>query len=89
MTYVTFVKVLCTAVLAMYGLTPFWCDSCGESYLTSDMVVCDVCGAHVCTGCADAYETEHGIGCFVCEGDSSVSGHDPENDAPDLQGFYF
>lgn len=88
MTYTLFVKVVCTAVLALYGLTPFWCDSCGESYLTSDEVVCSVCGAHVCTGCADAYETEHGLGCFVCEGDSSVDGHDPENDAPNLEGFW-
>lgn len=87
MTYTAFIQALITAVLAIYGLTPFWCDSCGETYLTSDMVVCDVCGAHVCTGCADAYETEHGLGCFVCEGDPTISGHDPENDAPDLKGF--
>lgn len=74
---VKLMQIIITAVLSLYGLTPFWCDSCGESYLTDYMTVCDVCGAHLCSSCVDAHT---GAGCFVCEGDPTVQGHDPADD---------
>lgn len=70
-------QIIIVYVLSMYGLTPFWCDSCGESYLTDYMSICDTCGAHLCDSCVAAHS---GDGCFVCEGDPTVQGHDPDDD---------
>lgn len=70
-------KLIITSVLALYGLTPFWCDSCGETYLYSNMIVCDNCGAHICETCAELYD---GDGCFVCNGEHGIIGHDSSED---------
>lgn len=65
--HVAVMKYIITAILAIYGLTPMWCDSCGETYLDSEMVACDVCGAAICPVCDEYYE---GVGCYVCEGNA-------------------
>lgn len=91
MTYVAFMKLIITSVLAIYGLTPFWCDSCGETYLDSDMIVCENCGAYICEICADLYENENGdtcIGCYVCEGQAGIIGHNPDNDVQPIKGLF-
>lgn len=57
-------KVALTLILAAQGVTPFWCDSCGEMWDSRDAVVCEVCGSDICPICADSYD---GAGCYVCE----------------------
>jgi len=69
--HVQFMQYIITAVLAMYGLTPAWCDSCGESYLSDQMTYCDCCGATICPVCDDLYE---GVGCYVCDGNAANIG---------------
>lgn len=69
--YVHFMQWLITTILALYGLTPLWCDSCGESYLDTEMTTCDVCGATICPICDELYE---GIGCYVCDGNAANIG---------------
>lgn len=86
MTQTKFIQLIIVSVLAIYGLTPFWCDSCGETYLDSDMTVCDVCGAEVCPVCVDYYEGDSG--CFVCDGDASVQGHDHTSDVQPVYGLF-
>lgn len=45
------------------------CESCGESYPVTEMVVCDNCGAHICKVCNDSYIYTVGNAdyCFYCD----------------------
>lgn len=91
MSYVTFMKLIITSVLAIYGLTPFWCDSCGNTYLDTEKIECENCGAWICEQCADLYENENGdtcIGCYVCEGQAGIFGHDPTDDVQPIEGLF-
>lgn len=69
--YVPFMHWLITTILALYGLTPAWCDSCGESYLSTEMVSCATCGATICPICDDLHD---GVGCYVCDGNAANIG---------------
>lgn len=91
MSYVTFMKLIITSVLAIYGLTPFWCDSCGNTYLDTEKIECENCGAWICEQCADLYENEHGdtcIGCYVCNGGAGIIGHDHADDVQPIEGLF-
>lgn len=91
MSYVTFMKLIITSVLAIYGLTPFWCDSCGNTYLDTEKIECENCGAWICEQCADLYEGEHGdtcIGCYVCNGGAGIIGHDNADDVQPIEGLF-
>lgn len=91
MSYVTFMKLIITSVLAIYGLTPFWCDSCGNTYLDAEKIECENCGAWICEQCADLYEGEHGdtcIGCYVCDGGAGIIGHDNATDPQPIEGLF-
>lgn len=91
MSYVTFMKLIITSVLAIYGLTPFWCDSCGNTYLDTEKIECENCGAWICGQCADLYEGEHGdtcIGCYVCNGGAGIIGHDHADDVQPIEGLF-
>lgn len=91
MSYVTFMKLIITSVLAIYGLTPFWCDSCGNTYLDMEKIECENCGAWICEQCADLYEGEHGdtcIGCYVCDGGAGIIGHDHATDPQPIEGLF-
>lgn len=91
MTKVYLMQIIVTTALSFYGLTPFWCDSCGNSYLDTEMVTCENCGAELCKDCADLYDETHGpdaVGCFVCEGRPGVDGHDESADPYVVPGLF-
>lgn len=61
--YVQIMKACVTAVLALFSLTPAWCDSCGEIALVeraqgyyTQAQTCEACGAMLCGHCADTHE---------------------------------
>lgn len=41
---VALVKLALTLALGLFGLTPYWCDSCGEVNLADDCWYCDHVG---------------------------------------------
>lgn len=61
--YVQIMKACITAVLALFSLTPVWCDSCGEIALVeraqgyyTKAQTCSECGAVLCGHCAETHE---------------------------------
>lgn len=56
--YVLAMKVACTIGLAMVGITPAWCDSCGTMHHAEDLAWCenfagDGESGGICPGCVD------------------------------------
>ena len=79
-TIISILVAICLNMGVDISDVPCACQSCGESYPVTQMVVCDTCGSRICNVCRDSYDYTVGNDdcCFCCD-DSAPAGQLPDD----------